>query len=202
MDPVQLLATAAGLGFASGLRLYATILGLGLAIRFNLLHLPASLNGLDVLAHPAILIAAAVAYIVEFFSDKIPWVDSIWDAIHTVVRPVGAAILASTAFAHVDPHTRILLVILTGGVALSSHTSKAATRLAVNQSPEPFSNVALSLAGDLAVPFILWLTVAHPLIALTLVAGFLVVFGWVARKIFRLIRSGIERLRRWAFSPD
>ena len=90
MDPVHLLATTLGLGFAAGLRLYATILAMGLAIRFGALHLPASMNGLEVLAHPAVLIAAGVAYAIEFISDKIPWVDSLWDSIHTIIRPGGS----------------------------------------------------------------------------------------------------------------
>jgi hypothetical protein len=195
MDPVHLLATTLGLGFAAGLRLYATILALGLAIRFGALHLPASMNGLEVLAHPVVLIAAGVAYAIEFISDKIPWVDSLWDSIHTIIRPAGAAILAATAFAEVDPVMRVVLVILCGGVALSSHASKAATRLAVNQSPEPFSNIALSLVGDLVAPAALWMTAAHPLIMLTFVIAFLLVFVWLMRKIWGLLRRGITRLR-------
>ncbi len=195
MDPVHLLATTLGLGFAAGLRLYATILALGLAIRFGALHLPASMNGLEVLAHPVVLIAAGVAYAIEFISDKIPWVDSLWDSIHTIIRPAGAAILAATAFAQVDPVMRMVLVILCGGVALSSHASKAATRLAVNHSPEPFSNIALSLAGDLVAPAALWMTAAHPLIMMTFVIAFLLVFVWLMRKIWGLLRRGIARLR-------
>ncbi|MGJ5818162.1 DUF4126 domain-containing protein [Paludibaculum fermentans] len=200
MDPVHLLATTLGLGFAAGLRLYSTVLGLGLAIRFGVLKLPADLHGLDVLAHPAVLIAAGVAFAAEFVGDKIPWVDSVWDSVHTIIRPVGAVVLAATAFADLDPVVRLVLVILCGGVALSSHATKAATRLAVNHSPEPFSNVALSLIGDAAAPFMVWLTAAHPMIALVLVLGFLVLFAWLARRIWRLLRSGFERLRRWSMA--
>lgn len=195
MDAVHLIATTMGLGFAAGIRLYATVLGLGLAIRFGWLHLRPPMQGLEVLAHPVVLVAAGVAFAAEFVSDKIPWVDSAWDAVHTVIRPVGAVILASTAFAGVEPAMKVALVILCGGVALSSHASKAATRLAVNQSPEPFSNIALSLAGDLTVPFVVWLTAAHPLIALTCVGVFLVIFIWLARKIWALLRRGLARLR-------
>jgi len=198
MDAVHLLATTLGLGFAAGLRLYATVLAVGLAIRFHLFTLPDVLKGLDVLAHPAVLIAAGVAGLIEFVSDKIPWVDSLWDSVHTIIRPVGAAVLAATAFATIDPVYRMVLVILCGGVALSSHASKAATRLAVNQSPEPFSNIALSLVGDAAVPFVLWLTSEHPLITLTFVVIFLCIFAWLASRIWRLLRSGMQRLRQWA----
>lgn len=201
MDAVHLLATTLGLGFAAGLRLYATILGLGLAIRFHLITLPASAQGLEVLAHPAVLVAAGAAFVIEFVSDKIPWVDSLWDSVHTIIRPVGAAILAATAFATIDPVMRMVLVILCGGVALSSHASKAATRLAVNQSPEPFSNIALSLMGDAAVPFVLWLTSAHPMVAMAFVIVFLCVFAWLASRIWRLLRNGWQRLQRWFAQP-
>lgn len=198
MDPVHLLATTLGLGFAAGLRLYSTVLGLGLAIRYGVLHLPPALNGLDVLAHPAVLIAAGVAFAAEFIGDKIPWVDSVWDSVHTVIRPIGAVVLAAAAFANVDPTARMVLVILCGGVALSSHATKAATRLAVNHSPEPFSNIALSLVGDAAAPFMVWLTASHPMVALLLVLVFLVIFVWLAGRIWRLLRGGFQRLRRWA----
>jgi hypothetical protein len=196
MDPVHLLAGVLGVGFAAGLRLYATVLGLGLAIRFGWLHLPAGMEGLEVLAHPAVLVAAGVAYGVEFVSDKIPWVDSIWDAIHTLIRPVGAAVLAAAAFAGMDPLPKTLLILACGGVALSAHASKAATRLAVNQSPEPFSNVALSLAGDFGVPFLLWMAAAHPILTLVLLAGFLVVFLWLMRKIVGVVRKGLHLVAR------
>ncbi len=198
MDALHLLATTLGLGFAAGLRLYATVLGLGLVIRFHLMTLPDALKGLEVLAHPAVLIVAGAAFIIEFVSDKIPWVDSLWDSVHTVIRPVGAAVLAAAAFADLDPVVRVVLVILCGGVALSSHASKAATRLAVNQSPEPFSNIALSLAGDAAVPFTLWLTSAHPMAALAMVLVFLCVFAWLASRIWRMLRGGLQRLQRWS----
>ena len=198
MDAIHLLATTLGLGFAAGLRLYATVLGLGLAIRFHLLTLPDSARGLEVLAHPAVLIAAGAAVLIEFVSDKIPWVDSLWDSVHTIIRPVGAAVLAATAFATIDPVFRMVLVILCGGVALSSHATKAATRLAVNQSPEPFSNIALSLLGDVTAPFVLWLTATHPLITMTLVILFLCIFAWLASRIWRLLKNGVQRLRRWS----
>ncbi|WP_321474634.1 DUF4126 domain-containing protein [uncultured Paludibaculum sp.] len=200
MDAIHLLATTLGLGFAAGLRLYSTVLGLGLAIRFGVLHLPPTLQGLEVLANPAVLIAAGVAFAAEFVGDKIPWVDSVWDAVHTVIRPIGAVVLAATAFADLDPVVRLVLVILCGGVALTSHATKAATRLAVNHSPEPFSNAALSLMGDVAAPFMVWLTTSHPIIALFLVIGFLFVFVWLAGRIWRLLRSGLQRLRRWSMA--
>lgn len=202
MDALTTVATTLGLGFAAGLRLYATILGLGLAIRFHLLQLPAAMQELEVLAHPVVLIGAALAYAIEFISDKIPWVDSIWDAVHTVIRPVGAAVLASTAFAQLDPLTKWMLVLLCGGVALSTHTTKAATRLAVNQSPEPVSNWGLSLLGDVTVPAVLWLTATHPLLVLGFVLVFLIAFFWVLSRLIRWIRSGIAKWRSRHRGPD
>lgn len=202
MDALTTVATTLGLGFAAGIRLYATILGLGLALRFNLLELPSAMRELEILAHPVVLIGAGLAYAIEFISDKIPWVDSVWDAAHTVIRPIGAAVLAATAFAQIDPLTRWMLVLLCGGVALSSHTTKAATRLAVNQSPEPFSNWGLSLLGDVAAPAVLWLTATHPLLVLGFVLVFLVVFFWILSRLIRWIRSGIAKWRARRAEPD
>ncbi len=202
MDPLQTLALALGGGVAAGLRLYATVLGLGLAIRLGWLQLPEALSGLQILAHPAVLAAAAVAYLAEFISDKIPWFDTFWDAVHTFIRPIGAAMLGAAAFATLDPAARTSLALLTGGAALSAHASKAAVRFAVNHSPEPFSNWLLSLAGDFAVPALLWLTFTHPLLVLVLVVLFLAVFAWLAAKIFRLMRRAFTALRqRWSGAP-
>ena len=196
MDPITLLGTALGLGFAAGLRLYATVLALGLALRYDLLALPAPLKPLELLAHPVVIGVAAVLYVAEFISDKIPWFDSAWDAVHTFIRPVGAAALGFAAFSEIDPLARTVLVLVCGGVALTSHISKAATRVAVNHSPEPFSNWGLSLAGDAAVPALVWLTVANPLLVLAVVIIALIVAFWLMRKTLRLVREGFAALRR------
>jgi len=202
MDPLHTLALALGGGIAAGLRLYATVLGLGLAIRLGWLELPAALAGLEILAHPAVLAAAAVAYVAEFISDKIPWFDTFWDAIHTFIRPVGAAMLGAAAFATLDPAARTSLALLTGGAALSAHASKAAVRFAVNHSPEPFSNWLLSLAGDFTVPALLWLTFTHPWLVLAGAVLFLILFAWLSVKIFRLLRRAMTALReRWSRAP-
>ncbi|MGQ9916902.1 MAG: DUF4126 domain-containing protein [Bryobacteraceae bacterium] len=202
MEPLQSLALALGGGIAAGLRLYATVLGLGIAIRLGWLHLPPSLQGLEILAHPAVLTAAAIAYLAEFISDKIPWFDSLWDAVHTFIRPIGAAMLGAAAFATHDPAARASLALLSGGAALSAHASKAAVRFAVNHSPEPFSNWLLSLAGDFAVPALLWLTFTHPLVTLSAALIFLMVFAWLAVRILRLLRRAFRALReRWFGAP-
>lgn len=196
MDPLTLLGTALGLGFAAGLRLYATVLALGLAVRFDLLTLPVALKPLETLAHPVVIGVAAVMYLAEFVSDKIPWFDSMWDAVHTFIRPIGAAALGFAAFSEIDPLARTVLVLICGGVALTSHASKAATRIAVNQSPEPFSNWGLSLAGDAAAPALVWLTMTHPLVVAVLVTVALVTAVWLVRKMLRLLSEGFSAFRR------
>ncbi|MBA3975361.1 MAG: DUF4126 domain-containing protein [Candidatus Solibacter sp.] len=196
MDAITLLGTALGLGFAAGLRLYATVLALGLALRYELLTLPAALKPLEMLAHPVVIGVAAVMYVAEFISDKIPWFDSAWDAVHTFIRPVGAAALGFAAFSEIDPLMRTVLVLVCGGVALTSHASKAATRVAVNHSPEPFSNWGLSLAGDAAVPAMVWLTMTNPLVVGAVVLVAMVAAVWLIRKTLRLLGEGLSELRR------
>ncbi|HAX42383.1 MAG TPA: DUF4126 domain-containing protein [Bryobacteraceae bacterium] len=196
MDILNLLGTTLGLGLAAGLRLYATVLALGVALRMEWLTLPSELAPLQVLAHPAVLAVAGVMYVMEFVTDKVPWLDSAWDAAHTVIRPLGAAGLALTAFGQMDPAARVGLALLCGGVALSSHATKAATRLAVNQSPEPVSNAGLSLLGDAAVPAFVWFTMEHPVLTLVVSVVVLVVFFWILTRIVKLLRSGWAALRR------
>lgn len=196
MDVLNLLGTTLGLGLAAGLRLYATVLALGLALRLEWLTLPAGMEPLAVLAHPVVLITAGVMYLMEFVTDKIPWLDSAWDALHTVIRPLGAAALALTAFGEFDPVPRVALALLCGGVALSSHTTKAATRLVVNQSPEPVSNAGLSLAGDIGVPAMVWFAVTHPLLMLVLAILLLIAFFWLLSRLLRMLRNGWTALRR------
>ncbi|MCC6264465.1 MAG: DUF4126 domain-containing protein [Bryobacterales bacterium] len=188
MDTLQLIASATGIGFLAGIRLYLTVLTLGLAVRFEWLRLSDHFSELSILGNWWVIGFAAAAALVEFFSDKIPWLDSAWDSIHTFIRPVGAAALSVAAFDSVDPALRFLLVLVTGGAALTSHSAKAATRLAVNQSPEPFSNVALSLVGDAAVPVGIWLAFEHPLLIGGVAALFILVALILAPKVFRVVR--------------
>jgi Domain of unknown function (DUF4126) len=141
-----------------------------------------------------VLIVAAIAYGAEFVSDKIPWFDTLWDSVHTFIRPVGAALLGAAALGTLDPKLRVVLAILCGGVALTSHSSKAATRVMANHSPEPFSNIALSLAGDVAAPVGVWFAIQHPIATFVLVAVALAVFAILARFIFRKFRSVLARL--------
>jgi hypothetical protein len=197
VDAIELLGTTMGLGFAAGIRLYATVLVLGLAIRFGWFHLGAAGQPLGILANPIVLVIAGVACAIEFVADKIPWVDSIWDGFHAFIRTIGAVVLAAAAFGSFDPALKVSLILLCGGVAFASHSTKAATRLVVNHSPEPFSNIGLSLIEDALVPFGIWLSLRHPQIVFCLVLAFLIGFLWLAPKVFRAVRLQFVALRLW-----
>jgi hypothetical protein len=184
-DLPQLLALAAVLGFASGIRLYAVLLIVGLVGFAGWVQLP---PGLEVLSHPALLIVAGVMFVAEFFADKIPALDTLWDAVHTFIRiPAGAALAAGALGA--DHATWAVIAALLGGtLAATSHFTKAGTRAAVNTSPEPFSNVLLSGAEDLAVGGLLWLVLKYPLVAAAVVLLLVLAAAWLLPKLFRFVR--------------
>lgn len=187
LEAPQLLALAAALGWASGIRLYAAVLLVGGAGALGWIALP---PGLQVLQHPGVLAAAGFMCLVEFFADKIPLVDSVWDIVHTVVRiPAGAALAAGALGA--DGTAMAWIAALIGGsLAATSHTAKLTTRAAVNTSPEPFSNVAVSLLEDGLVVFMLWLALTHPTlfaIALTLVLALAVLLLVLLYKFLMMI---------------
>lgn len=192
MDTLNLLGSTLGLGLVSGVRLYSAVLTIGLGIRFGLIHLHPSLSHLDILAHPIILTVAAAIYLVEFFADKIPWVDSLWDSIHTFIRPIGAALIGAAAVGAVDPVAKTAAALVCGSLALSGHSLKAGTRVLVNHSPEPFSNIGLSLAEDAFVVGGTWLSFAHPVFMFSVVVIFLILFLFLSPKIFRLLRIEIN----------
>ena len=200
METLNLLGSTMGLGLVSGLNLYATVLTVGLGIRFGLITLNAELQGLEALANPYVLVAAGILFVVEFLADKIPWVDSIWDTVHTFIRPLGAAVVGATAIGAVNAETAIIAA-LCAGVSLSGHSAKAGTRLLANHSPEPFSNIALSLIEDVLVVFGSWLALTHPAIMLAIAVAFLIAFSWFAPKAFRLIRveylATLALVKRW-----
>jgi uncharacterized membrane protein len=182
-----------GSAWLSGINLYATVLTLGLLQRFQMVQLPGELG---LLQQWWIIILAGVLYVIEFAADKIPAVDSIWDAIHTFIRVPAGAILAASAFASFDPSVRWAALLAGGGVALSSHGAKAVTRLAVNTSPEPFSNILLSIVEDAIAVGASVLMTLHPVLILTGVVIFLIfsvfIFRRIARALLRLFqpRSG------------
>jgi hypothetical protein len=188
MDTIDLLGSTLGLGFLAGIRLYATVFLIGMVVRFHLIALPSNLAHLSVFGNTWVLATAAAACAIEFMADKIPWVDSLWDSIHTFIRPLGAVLIGATALANEDPVTRMVIALLCGGVAFSGHSTKAATRLLVNHSPEPFSNIGLSLVGDLFLPAGLWIAIKHPIIALGSIVFFMILFIWFAPSIFRSLR--------------
>jgi uncharacterized protein DUF4126 len=191
-DWLTTLGTAAGSAWLSGVNLYATVLTLGVLQRFHLVKLP---GGLDMLGEWWVIGLAAALYVIEFVADKIPAIDSVWDAIHTFIRVPAGAILAASAFAEFDPAVKVAAMILGGGLALGSHGTKAATRLAANTSPEPVSNVALSLTEDVFAFGSAILTAFFPVVMLVVVAIFLIVTIWLTPKIVRALRWLIARLR-------
>jgi hypothetical protein len=200
LDMPQLLALAAALGWASGVRLYLVVLLTGLAGYLGWVQLP---GGLQLLAHPVVLVASGFMVFVEFFADKIPGLDSLWDMVHTVIRiPAGAA-LAAGVFGADHAAMALVAALLGGGFAATAHAAKATTRAAINTSPEPFSNIGASLVEDGMVPTSLWLAVAHPLVFGILFVAVLVFSVWLIRKSWRFLRSLFGRVARiFSGRPD
>jgi hypothetical protein len=177
-----------GLGSAwlSGFNLYATVLTLGLLQRFHLVQLP---GDLDFISRGWVIGVAAVLYLIEFLADKIPVVDSIWDAIHTFIRVPAGAVLAASAFAHFDPAVRAVALLAGGTLALGSHGTKASVRMTANASPEPFSNIFLSLVEDIFTIGLAALAAFHPVVILVIILLFILLLVWLGPKVFRAIRS-------------
>lgn len=191
---VRTLALTLGVGWASGINLYAALLVLGIAGASGDLALPPDLQ---VLANPLVIGAAGLMYAVEFFADKMPGVDSGWDAVHTFIRIPAGALLAAGAVGDVTPALQIAAGILGGGLATTSHVTKAGGRLLINTSPEPFSNWTASIAEDAAVFGGLWAALNQPWLFLGLLIAFIAVVAWLMPKVFRALRKiggGILRL--------
>jgi hypothetical protein len=190
------VGAALALAVASGLSLYGTVFVAGLAVRLGWVHLGPAWGSLGVLADPVVLGVSGVLFLVEFLADKIPVIDSLWDAIHTLIRPIGGAILASRALGELSPAAEVLALLLLGGATLATHAAKATTRLAVNTSPEPVSNVLVSLAENGLVAGAVWLAFAHPLLALgaalVALAVAVTLTVWLAQRAW----AAIGRLRR------
>jgi hypothetical protein len=193
-DTWQLVALAASIGWASGLRLYAVLFIVGGLGYLGWADLP---GGLKVLAHPYVLAASGFMCFVEFFADKIPAVDSLWDLVHTLVRiPAGAA-LAASVFGDSSSASMMAAAILGGSLAAGSHFAKAGSRAVINTSPEPFSNWAASFGEELAVGTVLWLAFTHPIAALVVVALLTAVMIWLIPRVWRMIRRIMERVLTW-----
>jgi Domain of unknown function (DUF4126) len=187
---MDLVSTLLGVSFASGLNVYATVLAVGLLQRWGFLHLPPAM---DVIATAPVLILAAALYAIEFVVDKIPLLDTAWDAVHTVIRPAAGALLAYGMVGHVDPKWQILAALLGGSLALTSHAAKASTRVAAQASPEPFSNWILSLTEDGIVFVLVWLVSSHPLIGLVVASLLIVAAITIVWKMSRIVRRFLKR---------
>jgi hypothetical protein len=194
MSPLETLGFALGTSFASGLNLYATVAAAGLFQRFGIVTLP---EPLAVLAHPVVLGVALTLFVVEFIADKIPYVDSAWDALHTFIRPPAAAILSYSAFAQGFPEEwKLTAALLAGGVALTSHGAKASSRAAANASPEPVSNWTLSLLEDGLAVFLAWMAAEHPLLTAIIVVVLVIFAVFVIWKLFGYLRRALTRLKQ------
>lgn len=197
MGIVEILGIAGSVSLLSGWRLYLCIFATGLAMRFGAWPLPEHLQALQVLANPMVIGLAGFAASVEFLADKVPWIDSVWDMIHTAIRPIGGAVLALALADPSDPTTQVIAFILGGGASLLTHGAKAGTRAAVNTSPEPFSNIAVSTAEDVASAGLLWGVYSYPAaaagVAVFILAGtigLLIVARSLLKKLFGKTEPG------------
>jgi len=192
MGTLETLSLAMGTAWTSGLNLYATIATLGLAGSAGMIQLPPDLQ---ILTDPLVIGIACVMYFIEFFADKVPYVDNGWDVLHTFIRIPAGALLAARAVGSVNPAVELAALLAGGTVALAAHGTKATVRLAVNVSPEPFSNWVASVGEDLTVLGGIWLIFHHPALMLALVIGFTALSAWLIPKLYRLARRGFQALR-------
>ena len=193
MGAVELVGVAASLSFLAGWRLYACIAAVGLAMRFGVIDLPQKIQALDALANPWVIGVAALGAVAELVADKVMWFDTLWDGAHTLVRPLGGALLALAIVDASDPAWQVVVFMLGGGAALLSHSAKASARAAVNTSPEPVSNVAVSGFEDVMTAGGLWLVLSQPHIAIAVAVGLLLCALGVLYVSWRILRS----LKRW-----
>ena len=185
VETLAALGRTMGFSLAAGVNLYATVAILGLASRYQWVQLPEQFKAFD---HPWIIVIAGVLYVVEFVADKVPWVDSMWDSVHTLIRPVGGALIAVASMGDQSPVLTGLIALLGGTVAAGSHATKAGTRVAANTSPEPFSNWFLSLGEDAFVIGLSFVALKFPLLALGVSVTILVLIVWTARSIWKWLR--------------
>jgi Domain of unknown function (DUF4126) len=192
VDWVKTIGLGMGSAWLSGVNLYATVLTLGLLQKFHLVSLPGEL---DFVGQWWVIVVAGILYLVEFLADKIPMVDSVWDAIHTFIRVPAGAVLAASAFAHFDPAVRAAALLAGGTLALSSHGAKAGIRMTANASPEPFSNIFLSIIEDIFTVGFAILAAFHPAMILVAILIFVLLLIWLAPKVLRAIRRMLGQVR-------
>ena len=193
MDALTLIATAAGLGWASGMRVYAVLFFLGVLHHAGIYELPANLH---VLSHPAVMVVSGVLFGLEFFADKVPGVDTVWDAVHTFIRIPAGAVLAAAAVASADPGLAVAAGLLGGVIAAGTHLTKAGSRALINTSPEPVSNWAASLGEDAISVLGLYAALKYPLLFLVLLALFIGLAVWLVPRIWRDVKRLFAALRR------
>jgi len=195
MSAIQLIALASTVSLLAGWRLYLVTFAVGLAMKLGWVALPDQLHALDVLANNWIIGIAGVGALAEFFADKVPWVDSAWDAIHSVIRPIGGALLSMAIIDGGDPAWQVGSFLLGGGAALLAHAGKAGARTLINASPEPFSNIAVSTGEDIATAGLLGLAIANPIVA-ALIALLLVSLSvWLVFAARRMLKRFLEPKR-------
>jgi len=186
MDALSNIGLLLGSSWATGVNMYLTIAGLGIADRVGFVDLP---GNMDAISHPLVIAAAILMFAVEFFADKIPIVDSAWDSIHTFIRPVGGAMMGYMAMADMGPVAQIPVALLTGTVAADSHLTKATTRVAINTSPEPITNSIASVTEDGLVIGVLYLVAKHPIIAGISVIAFIIFSVWFLKIMFKFVKK-------------
>lgn len=194
MGAIETLSLAMGTAWTSGINLYATIAALGIAGRYEMIHLP---PGLEWVMHPLLIGTACLLYVIEFFADKIPYLDSLWDSFHTFIRIPAGAVLAYGAVGEVSPVLQAAAALAGGLVATASHGTKMATRLAINTSPEPLTNWAASVTEDAVALSGVWLIFNYPLVMLFLVFGFTGLAIWMLPKILALAKRGFASIKSW-----
>jgi len=192
MNVIQILGLALGAAWTSGINLYATVAVLGLLQHYGLARLP---GGLHVLDNWIIIGVALFLYCVEFVADKIPYVDTIWDAVHTFIRVPAGAVIAATAASDINPTVQVVALLLGGGLALSTHGTKATMRAAANTSPEPLTNWALSIIEDIFALGAVVISVLHPVAILVIILIFLLILAWILPKVLRRVRRMIRAAR-------
>lgn len=196
MSAVELIALASTVSLLAGWRLYLVSFVVGLAMKFGWIALPEQLHALDILANNWLIGVAGVGALAEFFADKVAWVDSAWDAVHSVVRPLGGALLSMAIIDGGDPKWQVASFLLGGGAALVAHAGKAGARALVNASPEPVSNIVVSTGEDVATAGLLALAIANPVIAAIIAVLLVGLSVWLVIKARRFLRRLLEPKRR------
>ena len=201
MGIMEIIGVAGSVSLLAGWRLYLCLFATGLAMRLGALPLPEHLAALDVLANPWVMGVAALAALAEFLADKVMWLDSAWDAVHTFVRPVGGALLALAIVDPSDPATQVIAFVLGGGAAFAAHAGKAGARGVVNASPEPVSNIAVSSVEDVATAGLLWAAYEYPYAAGAIALALLALTVWLLMMARRVLRRIFGRRERPAGDP-